>query len=200
MKGIIKILSVTAIILLLAIGPQACRSHETDPGLVQDFSLRDAYNNKISLSNLLEDNESVTIVFFRGHFWGICQAQLVELQQIYLQFRQHDSELVAISMDNLEETQELSRHLGLDYPLLSDPRGEVVKQFGVYNLLGDKVATPSVFVISDDKSVAWKYVGKDIIDRPDSKVILSKVKMVNRWNILSGMESPLICQIQELSG
>jgi hypothetical protein len=43
-------------------------------------------------------------------------------------------------------------------------------------------------------------VGKDIIDRPDSKVILSKVKMVNRWNILSGMESPLICQIQELSG
>ena len=83
-------------------------------------------------------------------------------------------------MDNLEEMQGLSRHLGLDYPLLSDPTGKVIKRYGVYNLLGDGVATPSVFVISDDKSVAWKYVGKTVSDRPTDTTILSKVKMLNR--------------------
>ncbi len=182
-----KILFATAIILLLILSPQACRSQDIKSDLAQDFSLRDVSNNKISLFNLLETNKSVTIVFFRGHFWGICQGQLVELQQIYPQFKQYGSELVAISMDNLEEMQGLSRHLGLDYPLLSDPTGKVIKRYGVYNLLGDGVATPSVFVISDDKSVAWKYVGKTISDRPTDTTILSKVKMLNRWNMVSSV-------------
>ena len=179
-----KILFATAIILLMILSPQACRSQDIKSDLAQDFSLRDVSNNKIALFNLLETNKSVTIVFFRGHFWGIWQSQLVELQQIYPQFKEYASEVVAISMDNVEEMQGLSSQLGLDYYLLSDPSGSVIKQYGVYNLLGDGVATPSVFVISDDKSVAWKYVGKTISDRPTDTTILTKVKMLNRWNMV----------------
>tara|TARA_A100001037_G_C15099207_1_gene613070 strand:- start:78 stop:329 length:252 start_codon:yes stop_codon:yes gene_type:complete len=82
-------------------------------------------------------------------------------------------------MDNLQQTNALSMHLGLDYPLLSDPTGKVIKHYGVYNLLGDGVAAPSVFVISNDKTVAWKYVGKTISDRPTVRTILSKVEMLN---------------------
>jgi len=67
-KPIMKILFATAIILLLILSPQACRSQDIKSDLAQDFSLRDVSNNKISLFNLLETNKSVTIVFFRGHF------------------------------------------------------------------------------------------------------------------------------------
>jgi len=33
-----------------------------------DFSLTDTLNNKIQLTDLTKNNDSVTIVFFRGHF------------------------------------------------------------------------------------------------------------------------------------
>jgi ubiquinone/menaquinone biosynthesis C-methylase UbiE len=52
----------------------------------------------------------------------------------------------------------------------------VVKKYDVYNLLGDGVATPSVFIVSGEKSVNWKYIGESISDRPDNETLLSQIR------------------------
>jgi peroxiredoxin len=104
---------------------------------------------------------------------------LVELEKIYSEFQKYNAELVAISMDSREETEELMRELGLNYHVLPDPTGKVVKKYGVYNLLGDGVATPSIFIMSSEKSVNWKYIGESISDRPGNETVLSEIRKLS---------------------
>ena len=101
---------------------------------------------------------------------------MVELEEIYKEFKKYNAELVAISMDSGEDTFSLIRELGLSYHVLPDPTGKVVKKYDVYNLLGDGVATPSVFIVSGEKSVSWKYIGESISDRPDNETLLFEIK------------------------
>jgi peroxiredoxin len=87
-----------------------------------------------------------------------------------------DAEILGISMDNIFETVELAETIGVKYKLLSDPDGKVVKLYGVYNLLGDGVATPAVFIIGPGRNTEWKHVGKDARDRPSAYDILARLK------------------------
>ena len=66
--------------------------------------------------------------------------------------------------------------IGLQFPVLYDPEAEVVRGYGVYDLLGDGLATPSTFVIDRQGNIHWKYVGRNISDRTSSQQIISKLK------------------------
>lgn len=77
-------------------------------------------------------------------------------------------------MDSVSEAANLVKHLGLGYKLLSDPEANTIKAYGVYNLLGDEVATPSVFIIGSGKKIIWNYIGENIGDRPSIENILTK--------------------------
>jgi peroxiredoxin len=100
----------------------------------------------------------------------------VELQQVYPEFLILDAEILGISMDNISETSMLAETLGVTYKLLSDPDGKVVKEYGVYNLHGDEVAAPAVFIIGPDRGVKWRYVGRNIGDRASTDDIIARLK------------------------
>ena len=77
-------------------------------------------------------------------------------------------------MDSVSEAADLVKSLGLGYKLLSDPQANMIKAYGVYNLLDDGVATPSVFIIGSGKKIIWNYIGENISDRPSIENILAK--------------------------
>ena len=77
-------------------------------------------------------------------------------------------------MDSVSEAADLVKSLDLGYKLLPDPEANMIKAYGVYNLLGDGVATPSVFIIGSGKKIIWNYIGKNISDRPSIENILAK--------------------------
>ena len=58
------------------------------------------------------------------------------------------------------------------YPLLADPNHKVTEELGVYNLLGDGLAAPSVFVVDTDRTIVWSYVGQASNDRPSADTLL----------------------------
>ena len=62
-----------------------------------------------------------------------------------------------------------------EYPLLADPTRETSKSYGVFDLLGDGVAAPAVFIINPDRSIRWSHVGGDIEDRPTTVEILNLI-------------------------
>ena len=100
----------------------------------------------------------------------------MELQQVYTDSQDLDAEILGISMDTITETSILAKTLGVTYKLLSDPNGKVAKEYGVYNLLGDGLATPAIFVINDSKTIDWNYVGKSVGDRPDTSDIIKRLE------------------------
>ncbi|MQF48314.1 redoxin domain-containing protein [SAR202 cluster bacterium AC-647-N09_OGT_505m] len=95
---------------------------------------------------------------------------------MYREFRYLDSEVVGISMDNVSETAILAKVVEADFKLLSDPDGKVVKEYGIYNLLGDGLATPAVFIIGLNRHLEWSHVGTNIGDRPATGDILARLK------------------------
>ena len=98
------------------------------------------------------------------------------MQDRYADIRDLDAEIVGISMDEISDTSMMKDLTGAKYRLLSDPDANVVKKYGVYNLLGDGLATPSVFVINDSKTIDWNYVGRSIGDRPDTDDIVKRLE------------------------
>lgn len=61
------------------------------------------------------------------------------------------------------------------YPIIADPDHAISGDFGVYNLLGDDLATPSVFVLDESGEVVWAYVGQHSYDRPPTQRILDEL-------------------------
>jgi peroxiredoxin len=97
------------------------------------------------------------------------------LQESYSHFQQLNAEILAISVEAPDLGQRVSDLLGLEYPVLSDTARQAVNLYGVYNLLGDELATPSVFVIDLEGVIRWEYIGQDSRDRPSNEMILEQL-------------------------
>lgn len=93
----------------------------------------------------------------------------------YPRFEQLNAEILAISVEDPAMAQRVSELLSLPYPLLSDREHRIVDEYGVYNLLGDSLATPSVFIIDMDGVIRWGYVGESSADRPGNEMILEQL-------------------------
>jgi peroxiredoxin len=61
--------------------------------------------------------------------------------------------------------------------MLADPEHEVAEAYGVYNLLGDGYAAPSVFIIDSDGRIVWSHVGRDAQDRPAVQTLIDNVPL-----------------------
>ena len=62
---------------------------------------------------------------------------------------------------------------GARFPILSDPDGAAARSYGVFDLLGDGVATPATFIVKQEGSIGWCYVGEHIGDRATIQDILT---------------------------
>ena len=86
--------------------------------------------------------------------------------------------MLAISTDDLSDAQTIANMVGLAFPLLYDPDADAVRDYGVFNLLGDGLATASTFVIDKSGTIRWKYVGRSISDRPPASVVLEQLRLL----------------------
>jgi len=82
---------------------------------------------------------------------------------------------VALAVQNENIAREMSNLIDAAFPILADPQHQAASAWGVYNLLNDNTATPSVFVIDEQGRVFWSYIGKDANDRPSASQILEQI-------------------------
>ena len=97
------------------------------------------------------------------------------MQAAYAQFRARKAEILALAVQDVSRAQGMDQIVQADYPILADAEHAVADAYGVFNLLGDGVATPSVFVIDPAGRIVWSYVGKDANDRPSAADVLARV-------------------------
>ncbi len=81
-------------------------------------------------------------------------------------------------MDGIVRTAQMASYARAGYPVLSDQSGTVVRDYGVYNLLGDMLAAPATFLIRRDMTIAWQHIGKDVSDRPTPSDILTRIRQL----------------------
>lgn len=91
------------------------------------------------------------------------------------QFEQAGAQVIALAVQDQNGAQASVTDAGVTFPILADPDHRVADAYGVYNLLGDGVAAPAVFVIDKSGQIVWSYVGQHINDRPDNQTILANL-------------------------
>jgi len=99
----------------------------------------------------------------------------VDLQANYQNFQQRNTEVMALAVHDVAGAQRVTQVTGAPFPLLADPDHAVAEAYGVYNLLGDGIATPAVFIIDKAGRIVWSYVGQSASDRPSSQTILENL-------------------------
>ena len=84
--------------------------------------------------------------------------------------------VAGISVDPVENNRAMVDKLLLPFPLLSDPEGGVIKDWGVWNDADGGLARPSIFALKKDGSVVWRYVGVDYADRPTDDELFESLR------------------------
>lgn len=63
----------------------------------------------------------------------------------------------------------------LPFSLLSDPAGDLIKQFGFWSA-EEKISKPGIIVTSSGGKLLYSYVGEDFADRPGDDLVFDALK------------------------
>ncbi|MBN1954955.1 MAG: redoxin domain-containing protein [Anaerolineae bacterium] len=97
------------------------------------------------------------------------------MQGSYPQFTALGVEVVALAVAPRASVRSVQSTVRAEYPMLADRNHQVAEAYGVYNLLGDELAAPSVFVVDGSGYIVWSYVGTEPQDRPAVADILAQL-------------------------
>jgi len=146
------------------------------------FSLPDSNGHILKLEDMQEGWDLV-LIFYRGHWCGACQNQLLNLKDDYSKFTAQHIALAAISVDTIEDSAHFTQEWRFPFPLLSDTRLQVIDAYGLRNPNGHEgkdISHPAVIIIDSGKMVRYKYVGKTPMDRPSDDEILFEIQKIQQ--------------------
>ncbi len=83
------------------------------------------------------------------------------------------AEIVAVSVDTIEESTRLAAGLGLDFPILSDAERRAIADWGLVHEGGKPgggaIARPAVFIVEPDGTISWRSLTENwrVRERPE---------------------------------
>ncbi len=116
-----------------------------------DFSLPGSDGKTYKLSDY-RDRQAVVLAWFPKAFTPGCTTECKALASGGRKLKRFDAAYFTISVDRPEKNQEFAASVGADYPILSDPGGEVARSYGVTGPV-QKWASRWTFYIGADGTI-----------------------------------------------
>jgi peroxiredoxin len=117
------------------------------------------------------DEAPIVLAFFPGAFTSVCTGEMRTLRDRLDAFSEVGATVYGISVDSPFSLQEFREQEDLNFGLLSDSNRDVVEAYDVSTdfeaLAYENVAERAVFVIDEDREVAFRWVGEDVTKEPD---------------------------------
>ena len=95
-----------------------------------DFTLKDESNQEVRLSDLR--GAPVVLVFYVADFSGVCSNEMCAYRDDYSAFEAKGARVFGISRDTIFAHKAFKESLGLQFPLLADPKGDVARLYGAW--------------------------------------------------------------------
>lgn len=167
--------------------------------LAPQFKAKNIKGGKFNLKKTLKKSP-VVLVFYRGGWCPYCNLQLRALQtEVLPGLKKKNVELVAISVDRVEEGAKTLKQEKLGFTVLSDSKASVIKKYKAdyivpselvqkyktsYKINLEKasgrkhhiIAVPAVYVINQKGMITFSYVNEDYKVRAQTKDILKAVE------------------------
>src|SRR5438552_1861916 len=143
-----------------------------------NFSLNSTPDQKVSLSDFR--GQPVILAFYPADWSPVCTDQLSLYAEVMPEFKKHNAELLAISVDNIWSHLAFSKDRKLNFPVLADfePKGTVSRKYGAFKeKIGE--AARALFVIDDKGVIRWSHLSPDGVN-PGADGILLALENLNR--------------------
>jgi len=109
---------------------------------------------------------------------------LRSFQQKLSEFEARGIRVVGISVDPPDINRRQSQKLGYTFPLLSDPKAEVIRRYDVLHPgagpKGADIARPAEFLIDSGRIVRWMNLTENIAVRARPEQVLSAFSQIER--------------------
>lgn len=109
--------------------------------------------------------------------------QLGGLQERLAEIRARGGDIVALSADDQQHLRPgltgAAEH-GFTFTILSDPDRRAIHAYGLLNPqdvlvpIEGGIAYPSTYILDPSGVVRWRYIGRDLADRPDPDLVVSQ--------------------------
>ncbi len=123
-----------------------------------DFTLPGSDGKTYKLSDY-RGRQAVVLAWFPKAFTPGCTTECKVLAQHGAKLREFDAAYFTASVDWPEKNREFAESVGADYPILSDPRGDVARAYGVTGPI-QKWASRWTFYIGADGRIL--FIDKDV--------------------------------------
>lgn len=122
-----------------------------------DFELRTTPDQSLRLSDFR--GRPVILAFYPADWSPVCGDQMALYNEVLPEFRQHDAELLGISVDGVWCHLAFANERHLRFPLLADfePKGEISRVYGSYEH-GMGVSKRGLFVLDREGVIAWSSI------------------------------------------
>jgi len=139
-----------------------------------DFSLRSTTGQEVRLSDF-RGKRNVVLAFFPAAFTGGCTKEVNGYQAGIHKFVNMDTQVFAISTDNLPTLRHWAEEQKLSYPLLSDFMRKVSAQYGV--LIPEAgLAYRTTFVIDKEGRIRHIEQGNAAVDPTGAELACSRLQ------------------------
>ncbi len=136
-----------------------------------DFTITDLEGKQHRLYDYLKGQKTV-LLFFRGEWCPICNLQLHSLQDKLADFQKENTQIVAVSTDTPENSQNLVKNHNLCFPVLADLGREAAEAYDLYFNEEKGYAEPAVFILRPDGTVAYASLQSGPLGRPSTDDLL----------------------------
>ncbi|GAA5123260.1 peroxiredoxin [Haloechinothrix salitolerans] len=120
--------------------------------LVADFTAQDQHGTPRSLSEFLEKGP-VVLFFYPAAMTPGCTAESCHFRDLATEFAEVGAQRIGISRDSVNTQAKFAQRYDFDYPLLSDPDGEIAARFGANRDLGPLRTKRKTYVIGTDSRI-----------------------------------------------
>jgi len=143
-----------------------------------EFTLFATPDQKISLQEFKGRN--VILAFYPADWSPVCSDQMALYNEMIKYFKKFDADIFGISVDSKWCHLAFEQSRNLHFPLLADfePKGEVSKQYGVYNE-EEGESKRALFVIDKEGVIAWSYLSPTAIN-PGADGILDALEALTQ--------------------
>lgn len=95
------------------------------------------------------------------------------------EFRERGVAVAAISVDSPEASRKLCQAKGYTFEFLSDPKADVIRQYGVLHAGGGEdgqdIARPAEFLVDATGTIRWVNLTDDLLVRARPEVVLKAI-------------------------
>ena len=131
MQPAFRTFAVIAALCSLLVASAQAQTLLTTGDIAPDFELAASDGNTYRLSDF-RGEQAVVLAWFPRAFTSGCTVECKSLAQNGERIREYDVSYFMASTDPVAKNAEFAAETEADFPLLSDPEGEVAKAYGVY--------------------------------------------------------------------